>query len=74
MAVELIAPAGDGAVASFIDHFGTKIRSITYDVVDLGRTEAHFASHGIGLVPGDIPDSLMLTADDNRGAIIQFVE
>ncbi len=72
--VELIAPVGEGSVSRFVEHFGTKIRALTYDVVDLGRTEAYFASKGVTLVPGDIPDSLMLRAEDNRGAIIQFVE
>ena len=72
--VELIAPTGEGTVSRFIDHFGTKIRSITYGVVDLGRTEAWFAQNGITLVPGDLPDSLQLSADDNRGAIVEFVE
>jgi len=72
--VELIAPTGEGSVSRFLDHFGPKIRSITYEVADLGRTQAYFASKGITLAPGDIPDSLMLTAEDNRGAIVQFVE
>jgi catechol 2,3-dioxygenase-like lactoylglutathione lyase family enzyme len=72
--VELIAPVGEGSVSRFIDHYGTKIRALTYEVVDLGRTEAYFASKGITLVPGDIPESLMLTAEDNRGAIMQFVQ
>jgi catechol 2,3-dioxygenase-like lactoylglutathione lyase family enzyme len=72
--VELIAPTGDGTIADFFAHFGKKIRSITYDVVDLGRTQAYFESKGITLVPGDMPGSLMLTAADNRGGIVQFVE
>ena len=47
---------------------------ITDQVVDLGRTKAYFESKGITLVRGDMPDSLMLTAEDNRGAIVQFSE
>jgi catechol 2,3-dioxygenase-like lactoylglutathione lyase family enzyme len=72
--VELIAPIGEGAVATFIEQYGTKIRSMTFDVVDLGRTQAYFASKGITLVPGDLPDSRLLRAEDNRGGIVQFVE
>lgn len=72
--VELIAPVGEGSVSGFLDHFGKKIRAITFDVVDLGRTQTYFSSKGITLVPGDLPNSLMLTAEDNRGGIVQFVE
>ena len=72
--VELIAPIGEGSVSTFFQHFGNKIRSITYEVVELERTRDHFASKGITVVPGDLPNSLMLTAEDNRGGIIQFVE
>jgi catechol 2,3-dioxygenase-like lactoylglutathione lyase family enzyme len=72
--VELISPVGEGTVSRFVDHFGAKIRAITYGVADLGRTESYFASKGVTLAPGDIAESLMLTAEDNRGAIIQFVE
>lgn len=71
--VELIAPAGDGSVSDFLGRFGKKIRSITYDVVDLGRTGEYFASKGVTLVAGDLPGSLMLRAEDNRGGIVQFV-
>ena len=72
--VELIAPVGEGPVSEFIDHFGTKIRATTFGVRDLDQTEKYFVSKGITLVPGDVPDSLMLSAEDNRGAILQFVE
>lgn len=71
--IELVAPVTEGSVSGFLEHYGKKIRSITFDVEDLGRTEAHFASKGITLVPGDLPDSLLLRAEDNRGAIVQFV-
>lgn len=72
--VELIAPVGDGRVSKFIETYGTKLRATTFGVRDLAKTEAYFASKGYPLVPGDIPDSLMLTAEQNRGAILQFME
>lgn len=71
--VELVAPTGGGDVADFLARFGNKIRSITYEVVDLERTRDYFGSRGIELVVGDLPDSLMLRAEDNRGGIVQFV-
>jgi len=72
--VELLTPVGDGPAMAFFEKFGKKIRSITFNVAELGRTKEYFSSRGITLAAGDLPGSLMLTAEDNRGGIIQFVE
>ncbi|MGE0878555.1 MAG: hypothetical protein AB7L13_17740 [Acidimicrobiia bacterium] len=72
--VEIIAPTGEGSLARYIDKYGTRIRATTFGVIDLGRTEKYFASKGIRMLPGDLPDSLMIDPEQNFMAIFQFVE
>jgi catechol 2,3-dioxygenase-like lactoylglutathione lyase family enzyme len=72
--VELIAPTGPGALHDYLDRYGARIWATTFSVRDLDATAAYFTSRGIGLVPGDAPDALMVPLEHNLHVVYQFVE
>ena len=71
--IELVAPAGPGFTADYLERFGPRIMATTFLAPDLERVEAHLARSGVKLGPGLRPESLTVAADDNYGAIYEFV-
>ena len=53
-------PTGPGLIQEYLDRYGPRVWATTFAVRDLGATEAHFASRGIELLPGDAPGSTMV--------------
>jgi catechol 2,3-dioxygenase-like lactoylglutathione lyase family enzyme len=65
--VELLAPAGDGELAAFLDRFGPRLRSTVFTVGDREAARQHLEAIGIPLSEGDDPKSLLLSPDHNHG-------
>ena len=72
--VELIAPTGSGAIATYLDRYGPRIWGTTFAVRDLEATSAYFTSRGVELVPGDAPNTLMVPPAHNLHVVYQFME
>ena len=71
--IELVAPSGSGFTADYIARYGPRIMATTFLAPDLDRVEAHLARSGLRLGPGLHPTGRALAADDNYGAIFEFV-
>ena len=72
MAVELLAPTGEGTLQEFLRRYGERIRSLVFDVADLGTVKEHFSSKGVTLITGDAPGSLAVPPGKNFGVLYQF--
>jgi catechol 2,3-dioxygenase-like lactoylglutathione lyase family enzyme len=72
--IELVAATGPGPIQDYLDRYGPRVWATTFAVFDLGATEAHFASRGIELSPGDAPGSMMVPPECNHQVVYQFVE
>jgi hypothetical protein len=71
---ELLAPTGDGALASFLERYGERMRSAVYRVADLGRVEAHLAGKGVTTEPGDAADTIAVPRADILNLGFEFTE
>ncbi len=71
---ELISPTQDGAISRYLARYGDGIRSTVLAVRDLQQAKAYFDSRGIALRPGDAPDALAITPEDNQGLLFEFAE
>jgi catechol 2,3-dioxygenase-like lactoylglutathione lyase family enzyme len=72
--IELVAATGPGLIQEYLDRYGPRVWATTFAVCDLGATEAHFASLGIELLPGDAPGSRMVPPESNHHVVYQFTE
>jgi catechol 2,3-dioxygenase-like lactoylglutathione lyase family enzyme len=72
--IELVAATGPGLIQDYLDRYGPRVWATTFAVSDLAATEAHFASRGIELFPGDAPGSMMVPPECNLQVVYQFVE
>ncbi len=72
--IELLGPAGDGELASFLDRYGPRLRSTVFTVVDLERARRHLESVGVPLVPGDDGASWLLDPEHNHGLRFELTE
>ena len=71
--IELVAATGPGLIQEYLDRYGPRVWATTFAVRDLGATEAHFASCGIELLPGDAPGSMMVPPELNHHVVYQFL-
>lgn len=72
--VELLAPTREGVISRHVARWGDGIRSTVFRVKDLQRACAYFEGKGVGLVPGDAPDTLAIRPEDNCGLLFEFCE
>jgi catechol 2,3-dioxygenase-like lactoylglutathione lyase family enzyme len=72
--IELVAATGPGLIQEYLDRYGPRVWATTFSVRDLDATEAHFASRGIELLPGDAPGSMMVPPECNYHVVYQFIE
>jgi hypothetical protein len=72
-ALELVAPDGDGPLQRHLVEHGEGIRSTVFDVLDLDRVRRRFGELGIDLVPGTLPDSLMIPPEHHLDVLVEFV-
>jgi catechol 2,3-dioxygenase-like lactoylglutathione lyase family enzyme len=70
--IELITPAGEGALQRHLHRFGDGIRSTVFRVGDIERAKRYFAERRINLLPGDAPNTWAIPPDDNLGLIFEF--
>jgi catechol 2,3-dioxygenase-like lactoylglutathione lyase family enzyme len=71
---ELLAPAGDGAVAEYLARYGPRIRSTVFAVADLGRVERHLTARGFSVVPGDADGTVAIPPEQNKNLLFEFTE
>jgi hypothetical protein len=70
--IELLAPTGDGAIATHLRRHGPGIRSAVRGHRVSAQAERYFAERGIAPVPGDRPGALAIPAEANLGIILEF--
>jgi catechol 2,3-dioxygenase-like lactoylglutathione lyase family enzyme len=71
--VELLAPVGAGPLERHVAR-GEGIRSVVWQVQDLGRARSYFAGRQVELRPGDADDALAISPEDNCGLLFEFAE
>jgi hypothetical protein len=74
LAIELLEPTGSGPIQSHLEHYGPRLRSMTYVVSDLSAVRTHFGAREIELLPGDWPGSLRPDPAALHGLRIEFRE
>jgi hypothetical protein len=70
--IEVLAPVRDGALQAHLWQHGQGIRSIVFGVRDLDQARRYFAELDMKVVPGSMPDSFMLAAEENLGLAFEF--
>lgn len=70
--VDFLAPAGDGAIRSFRNRYGERIRALILTVKDIDAVRAYFDAKRVPLVAGDVPGSVAIVPDQNLGVLYQF--
>jgi hypothetical protein len=51
---------------------GEGIRSLVTGVADLDKAKAHFASKGLPIIAGTLPDSFAIAREANYGLLFEF--
>lgn len=72
--LELIAPAGDGAIEQHIRRFGEGIRSTVFGTRDVDQARRYFIGRGVDPAPGATPGAFAIPAAVNRGVMFEFSE
>jgi hypothetical protein len=72
--LELLAPAGDGALRRHLFDHGEGIRSTVFGVRDLDQAGRYFRERRIELQPGAVPGAMAIPAEKNLGVIFEFTE
>ena len=72
--VELLSPTEDGPLERFLARNGDGIRSVVFGTTNVEQARSHFASHGVGLLPGDDEESFAVRPADNAGLLFEFTE
>jgi catechol 2,3-dioxygenase-like lactoylglutathione lyase family enzyme len=73
--LELVEPSGaDSPVAAYIERYGPRMRSLHWQVADLGRTRAYLEGKGLRVVDGDVDGWIALDPRDNYGVLWQCTE
>ncbi len=70
--VELLEPSGPGALYDEMMRSGEGIRSLVTGVADLDKAKAHFASKGLPIIAGTLPDSFAIAREANYGLLFEF--
>lgn len=73
--VELVAPrSAEGPVATYIQRFGQRLRSIEIGVVDTDRARRHLEAKGLRIVDGSRDGAFAVAEEDNWGVRWEFAE
>jgi hypothetical protein len=70
--VELLQPAGPGALLGEMMRSGEGVRSLVTGVADLDKASAHFAAKGLPIIAGTLPDSFAIGPAANFGLLFEF--
>ncbi|HEY3941063.1 MAG TPA: VOC family protein [Acidimicrobiales bacterium] len=72
--IELNQPEGEGVLASFVDQFGPRLRSIELEVESVARAASYLEEKGVGVIEGDDEGTIALDPGDNYGVRYQLSE
>jgi catechol 2,3-dioxygenase-like lactoylglutathione lyase family enzyme len=69
---ELVTPTGAGPVASYIDRYGERIRSVTWKSADLAKARGYLQAQGFDVVDGDADGSVAIPPEQNKNLLFEF--
>lgn len=72
--VELLAPVGEGAIASQLAQAGEGIVSVVFGARDMDQVRSYHADRGVELIDGLAPGRLGVPPSVNHGIFIEFTE
>jgi catechol 2,3-dioxygenase-like lactoylglutathione lyase family enzyme len=73
--LELIEPeSAESPVASYIEKYGPRMRSLLWQVDDVEAARRHLEGKGLGVVDGDVEGWIAIDPGDNYGVLWQFTE
>jgi catechol 2,3-dioxygenase-like lactoylglutathione lyase family enzyme len=66
------ASGPESPVAGYLERYGPRMRSLTFQVRDVAEAEAHLVRQGLRVGPGDVEGWIAVDPADNYGVLWQF--